>query len=87
MSAGDWLRSDFLVFIDTGKTVPAYTTFLAEHELVGHVRAEGPVEAATVAAGVTGRVRKYAVLEVSIIDLGADGVDVVAVVDETGPRG
>lgn len=68
----EWLQRDYLVFEDTGTSTPAYTCFLAEHTLIGHVRAEDELAAAKVAAGVTGRVRKYAVLEVAIVDLTAD---------------
>jgi hypothetical protein len=67
----DWTQRDFLVFEATGEPVPAYTCFFTEHTCVGHVRAEDEVGAAKVAAGVTGRVRKYAVIEVAMVDLGA----------------
>lgn len=83
----NWWHRDFLVFEATADPIPAYTTFLTGHTLVGQVRAENEVAAAKVVAGATGRVGKYAVIEVAIVDLAADGVDVVAVVDGMGPRG
>lgn len=88
----DWLLRDYLVFEATaGDSIPAYTTFLTGHTLVGHVRAENELAAAQAVAGATGRVAKYAVLEVAIVDLVVDltaaDTDDVAVVDETGPWG
>jgi hypothetical protein len=77
----DWLQKDFLVFEATGDPVPAYTCFFTEHACIGHVRAEDEVAAAKVITGVTGRVGRYAVLEVTIVDLGApdpQGTDIVA---------
>lgn len=65
----DWTQRDFLVFEATGEPVPAYTCFFTEHRCIGHVRAEDEVAAAKVVAGVTGRVRRYAVLEVTMVDL------------------
>jgi hypothetical protein len=77
----DWMQKDFLVFEATAEAVPAYTCFFTEHACIGHVRAEDEVAAAKVITGVTGRVGRYAVLEVTIVDLGApdpQGHDVVA---------
>jgi hypothetical protein len=68
----DWMQKDYLVFEGTGDPVPAYTCFFTEHRCVGHVRAVDEVAAARVITGVTGRVGRYAVLEVTIVDLGAD---------------
>jgi hypothetical protein len=78
----DWMQKDYLVFEATAEPVPAYTCFFTEHNCVGHVRAEDEVGAARVITGVTGRVGRYAVLEVTIVDLGADpqGADLVALV-------
>lgn len=84
----DWLNRDFLVFEATDRAIPAYTTFLHPQTLVGHVRAENEDAAALVAAGVTGRIdRRYAVVEVTMIDLPADGTDVIKSTDDTTPRG
>ncbi len=79
---------DFLVFEATGDPQPAYTCFLTEHGDPKHVRAEDEVAAAKVVCGMTGRVRKYAVLEVAIIDLAArpHGDDIVTEVQNTPPR-
>jgi hypothetical protein len=68
----DWMKRDYLVFEASGDRVPAYTCFFEEHRCIGHVRAEDEVAACKVVTGVTGRVRKYAVLEVTIVDLGAE---------------
>ena len=68
----DWMQRDYLVFEATGEPVPAYTCFFTEHTCVGHVRADDEVAACKVVAGVTGRVSRYAVLEVTVVDLGAD---------------
>jgi len=65
----DWSQRDFLVFEATGDPVAAYTCFFTEHRCIGHVRAEDEVGAAKAVAGVTGRVRKYAVVEVTMVDL------------------
>lgn len=65
----DWTQRDFLVFEATGKPVPAYTCFFTEHTCIGHVRAADEVAAAKVIAGVTERVGRYAVLEVTMVDL------------------
>jgi hypothetical protein len=67
----DWTKHDYLVFEATGELVPAYSCFFTEHTCIGHVRAEDPVAACKVITGVTGRVRKYAVVDVTIVDLGA----------------
>jgi hypothetical protein len=69
----DWARRDFLVFEATAEPVAAYTCFFTEHRCIGHVRAEDEVAAAKAVAGATDRVRKYAVVEATIVDLaGAD---------------
>jgi hypothetical protein len=67
----DWLQKDYLVFEASADPVPAYTCFFTEHACVGHVRAEDEVAAAKVATGVTGRVGRYAVVEVTVVDLAA----------------
>jgi hypothetical protein len=67
----DWMQKDYLVFEATADPVPAYTCFFTDHDCVGHVRAEDEVAAARVITGVTGRVGKYAVVEVTIVDLAA----------------
>jgi hypothetical protein len=85
----DWTMRDFLVFEATGEPVPAYTCFFTEHECIGHVRAADEVAAAKVIAGVTGRVRKYAVLEVTMVDLAAGnplGNDLIGEVADTPHR-
>lgn len=85
----DWRQRDFLVFEATAEPVPAYTGFFTAHTCIGHVRAEDELAAATVVAGVTGRVRKYAVVEVTMVDLaGRDplGHDLVADVADTPHR-
>lgn len=85
----DWALRDYLVFEATGEPRPAYSCFFTEHTLVGHVRAEDEVAAAQVVAGVTGRVRKYAVVEVTTVDLAApepQGRDVVGDVTDTPHR-
>jgi hypothetical protein len=85
----DWTLRDYLVFEATGDPVPAYTCFFTEHTLVGHVRAEDEVAAAQVVAGVTGRVCRYAVVEVTTVDLAApapNGGDVVTDVADTPHR-
>jgi hypothetical protein len=69
----DWERRDFLVFEASGEPEPAYTCFFTEHRCIGHVRAEDEVAAAKAVAGVTGRVRKYAVVEATMVDLAAAG--------------
>jgi hypothetical protein len=77
----DWTRRDFLVFEAIGEPEAAYTCFFTEHRCIGHVRAEDEVAAAKVVAGVTGRVRRYAVIEATMVDLaGADplGPDLVS---------
>lgn len=76
----DWLQKDYLVFEASADPVPAYTCFFTEHACIGHVRAEDEVAAAKVITGVTGRVGRYAVVKVTIVDLGApdpDGSDLV----------
>jgi hypothetical protein len=85
----DWTKRDFLVFEATGEPVPAYTCFFTEHSCIGHVRAEDEVAAAKVIAGVTGRVRKYAVVEVTMVDLAAGnplGHDLIGEVADTPHR-
>jgi hypothetical protein len=85
----DWTHRDYLVFEATGDPEPAYTCFFTEHTCIGHVRAEDEVAACKVIAGVTGRLRKYAVLEVTVVDLAAAdplGCDVVAEVAGTPHR-
>jgi hypothetical protein len=85
----DWTHRDYLVFEATGDPVPAYTCFFTEHTCIGHVRAEDEVAACMVVAGVTGRLRKYAVLEVTVVDLAAAdplGCDIVAEVAGTPHR-
>jgi hypothetical protein len=85
----DWMKRDYLVFEATGDRVPAYTCFFTEHACIGHVRAEDEVAACKVITGVTGRVRKYAVLEVTIVDLAAEdplACDVVTEVDNLPHR-
>lgn len=85
----DWTKRDFLVFEATGEPVPAYTCFFTEHTCIGHVRAEDEVAAAKVVAGATGRVGKYAVLEVTMVDLAeADplGGDLLGEVADTPHR-
>jgi hypothetical protein len=85
----DWTKRDFLVFEATGEPVPAYTCFFTEHSCIGHVRAEDEVAAAKVIAGVTGRVRKYAVVEVTMVDLAAGsplGQDLIGEVADTPHR-
>jgi hypothetical protein len=80
----DWERRDFLVFEATGEPEPAYTCFFTEHRCVGHVRAEDEVAAAKAVAGVTGRVRRYVVIEATMVDLvGADAL----VPDQAGDAG
>lgn len=69
----DWTKRDFLVFEATSEPVPAYTCFFTEHSCIGHVRADDEVAAAKAVAGATGRVRRYAVVEATMVDLaGAD---------------
>ncbi len=85
----DWTKRDFLVFEATGEPVPAYTCFFTEHRCIGQVRADDEVAAAKVVAGVTGRVRKYAVVEVTMVDLAdADplGADLLGEVADTPHR-
>jgi hypothetical protein len=85
----DWEQRDFLVFEATGEPVPAYTCFFTAHSCIGHVRAADEVAAAKVVAGVTGRVRKYAVVEVAMVDLaGADplAADLIGQVADTPHR-
>ena len=84
----DWTQRDFLVFEATGEPVPAYTCFFTEHSCIWHVRAQDEVAAAKVVAGVTRRVRKYAVLEVTIVDLAGDslGTDLIDEVADTPHR-
>jgi len=85
----DWTQRDFLVFEATGEPVAAYTCFLTEHSCIGHVRAQDEVAAAKVVAGVTGRVRRYAVVEVTMVDLaGGDslGTDLIDEVADTPHR-
>jgi hypothetical protein len=85
----EWTHRDYLVFEATGDPVPAYTCFFTEHACIGHVRAEDEVAACKVIAGVTGRLRKYAVLEVTVVDLAAAdplGCDIVAEVAGTPYR-
>jgi hypothetical protein len=82
----DWDKKDYLVFEKSAKPIPAYTTFLTGYNLVGHVRAVDEEAASKVAAGVTGRVKKYAVLEVTIIDLAADEINVIKVVGDQKHR-
>jgi hypothetical protein len=85
----DWMQHDYLVYEATGDPVPAYTCFFTEHTCVGHVRAEDPVAAAKVITGVTGRVGRYAVVEVTVVDLAAPdphGYDLVAHVADTPHR-
>ena len=65
----DWTRRDFLVFEATAEPVAAYTCFFTEHRCVGHVRAEDEVAAAKAVAGATGRLRTYAVVEATMVDL------------------
>jgi hypothetical protein len=79
----DWLQKDYLVFEASAEPVPAYTCFFTEHACIGHVRAEDEVAAAKVITGVTGRVGRYAVIEVTVVDLGApdpDGSDLLGYV-------
>lgn len=64
----DWAKRDFLVFEASGEPVPAYTCFFTAHSCIGHVRAEDEVAAAKVVAGVTERVGRYAVVEVTMVD-------------------
>jgi hypothetical protein len=85
----EWLQRDYLVFEADGDPVPAYTCFFTAHTCIGHVRAEDPVVAAKVIAGVTGRVRSYAVIEVTIVDLAAPdphGRDLISEVRNTPHR-
>jgi hypothetical protein len=85
----DWMQRDYLVFEATGGPVPAYTCFFTEHTCIGHVRAEDEVAAAKVVTGVTGRLGKYAVLEVTVVDLAAAdplGCDMVAEVADLRHR-
>jgi hypothetical protein len=85
----DWMQHDYLVYEATGEAVPAYTCFFTEHTCIGHVRAEDPVAAAKVITGVTGRVGRYAVIEVTVVDLAAPdphGYDLVAHVADTPHR-
>lgn len=85
----DWGRRDFLVFEATGEPVPAYTCFFTEHSCIGHVRAEDEVAAAKAVAGATGRVRRYAVVEVTMVDLGGQdplGQDLIGEVADTPHR-
>ncbi|MEA2151387.1 MAG: hypothetical protein QOD69_3217 [Solirubrobacteraceae bacterium] len=79
----DWMQKDYLVFEATADPVPAYTCFFTEQACIGHVRAEDEVAAARVITGVTDRVGRYAVVEVTIVDLAApdpQGSDLVAAV-------
>jgi hypothetical protein len=80
---------DYLVFEVDGEPVPAYTCFFDPYACIGGVRAADPVDAAKVVAGVTGRVRKYAVIEAAIVDLTADdyGIDALYGIDPAaGPQ-
>lgn len=85
----EWTHRDFLVFEASGDPVPAYTCFFTEHACIGHVRAEDEVAACKVITGVTGRVGRYAVVEVTIVDLAAAdplGRDIIADVAATSHR-
>lgn len=85
----DWTQRDFLVFEATGDPEPAYTCFFTEHSCVGHVRAADEVAAAKAVAGATGRVRRYAVVEVTMVDLAAAdplGRDLLGEVADTPHR-
>jgi hypothetical protein len=85
----DWIQRDFLVFEATAEPVAAYTCFFTEHSCIGHVRAEDEVTAAKVVAGVTGRLRRYAVVEVTMVDLAAGdglGPDLIGEVADTPHR-
>ncbi|HUR86438.1 MAG TPA: hypothetical protein VMY78_13940 [Solirubrobacteraceae bacterium] len=78
-----WNQKDYLVFEATGEPVPAYTCFFTEHTCIGHVRAEDPVAACKAITYVTGRVRTYAVVDVTIVDLGAPDPLTGDIVDTT----
>lgn len=80
----EWMLRDYLVFEASEEPVPAYTCFFTPHSCVGHVRAEDEVGAAQVVAGLTGRVRKYAVVDVTVVDLGSASPQGRDLIDDVG---